>query len=131
MLNLREQLETDLGETLEKEWALPVVLIAPDGVKYDVSANDATKGLSGQVMYGKRGYNPDTGEEVFINTPVVTLRVSSLLRVPIDGEKWGIKIPITPSRTAEMVDFIFEGRPSGGGASLGLIRIYPQKAAQG
>ena len=130
MVNLREQVEQDLGESLEGEWALPVVLIDPDGVKYETSANDATMPLVGQVLYGKREFNPDTGQEVYINTPIVTLRVTSLTRVPANGEKWVIKIPTSPSTTASLVDFIFQGRPLEGGTSLGFIRIYPQKAAQ-
>lgn len=130
MVNLREQVEQDLGESLESEWGLPVVLIAPDGVKYDTSANDAAKPLVGQVLYGKKEFNPDTGQDVYINTPIVTLRVTSLERVPQNGEKWGIKIPTQPSTTAQLVDFIFQGRPLEGGTSLGFIRIYPQKMAQ-
>ena len=130
MVNLREQLEEDLGETLEGEGGLPVVLIGPDGVKYDTSANDPTKPLVGQVLYGKKEFNPDTGQEIFIDMPIVSLRVTSLTRVPQNGEKWGIKIPTQPSTTAALVDFIFEGRPLEGGTSLGYIRIYPQKAVQ-
>lgn len=130
MVNLREQAEADLGETLEKEWGLPVVLIDPDGVKYTTSANDPTAPLMGQVLYGKREYNPDTGQDVYVNTPVITLRVTSLARIPVDGERWGVQIPVRPSLSAPMVNFIFEGRPVEGGASLGIMRIYPQKAAQ-
>ena len=129
-VNLREQIEKDLGESLESEWGLPVVLIDPDGVKYDTSANDPTKSLVGQVLYGKKEFNPDTGQDVYINTPIVTLRVTSLARVPVNGEKWGIKMPTSPSTMAPLVDFIFKGRPLEGGTSLGFIRIYPQKAEQ-
>ena len=129
-VNLREQVEKDLGESLESEWGLPVVLIDPDGVKYDTSASDPVKSLVGQVLYGKKEFNPDTGQDVYINTPIVTLRVTSLARVPVNGEKWGIKIPTSPSTTAPLVDFIFNGRPLEGGTSLGFIRIYPQKAEQ-
>ena len=130
MVNLREQLEEDLGETLENEWGLPVVLIAPDGVKYDTSANDATLPLTGQVLYGKKEFVPETGQEIYINTPIVTLRISSLARVPQNGETWSIQIPTSPSTTAALITFIFKGRPLEGGASLGFLRIYPQKAAQ-
>jgi len=129
-VNLREQVEKDLGESLESEWGLPVVLIDPDGTKYDTSANDPTKPLVGQVLYGKKEFNLDTGQDIYINTPIVTLRVTSLARVPVNGEKWGIKMPTSPSTTAPLVDFIFKGRPLEGGTSLGFIRIYPQKAEQ-
>lgn len=128
--NLREQLETDLGQTLENEWGLPVILIAPDGVKYGTSANDATKPLTGQVLYGKKEFSPDSGQEIYINTPIITLRISSLARVPQNGETWSIQIPTTPSTTAAKSTFIFKGRPLEGGASLGFLRIYPHKAVQ-
>lgn len=128
--NLREQLEQDLGESLEGEWGLPVVLIDPDGIKYATSANDVTKPLTGQVLYGKKEFNPDTGQEIYINTPIITLRISSLARVPQNGETWNVQIPTSPSTTAPLVLFIFKGRPLEGGASLGFLRIYPQKAVQ-
>lgn len=128
--NLREQIEQDLGESLEGEWGLPVVLIDPDGVKYNTSANDPTKSLVGQVMYGKKEFNPDTGQEIYINTPIITLRISSLSRVPENGETWSVQIPTSPSTSAPLVLFIFKGRPLEGGASLGFLRIYPQKAVQ-
>jgi hypothetical protein len=129
-VNLREQVEKDLGESLENEWGLPVVLIDPDGVVYNTLANDPTAPLMGQVLYGKKEFNPETGQDVHINTPIITLRISSLIRVPQDGETWGVKIPVVPSRTAALVDFIFMGRPLEGGASIGFLRIYPQKAGQ-
>jgi len=130
VVGLREMAEADLAETLEGEWALPVVLIDPEGNRYDTSANDPLAPLTGQVLYGKRAFNPDTGEDIFINTPVVTLRISSLTRVPVDGERWGVKIPTRPSMTAPMVDFLFTVRPSEGGASIGVVRLYLQRAAQ-
>ena len=129
-VNLREQAEQDLEQTLEGDWGLPVVLIDPEGVVYDKSANDETLPLVGQVLYGKKEFNPDTGTEVYINTPIVTLRVSSLARVPQNGEKWAVKIPTTPSTTADLVTFIFDERPLEGGTSIGFIRLYLQKAEQ-
>ena len=129
MINLRELAEKDLAETLEGEWSLPVILIGPDGIKYDKTVDG--RNLTGQVLYGRREFNPDTGEEIFINTPVVTLRISSLVRVPADTECWGVKIPVKPSTTADMDDFIFNGRPSEGGATIGFMRIYPQRMVQG
>ena len=122
-LNLREQAEADLATTLEGEFALPVVLVSPgDGI---------TQNVNGQVLYDTVKFNPDTGEQVVVPDPVVVLRLSSLSRIPKAGETWHVKIPSTPSRTAPLKDFVYSSdKPPEGGESLGIIRLYLQKASQ-
>jgi len=122
-VNLREQAEQDLAHTLEGAFALPVVLIDPDGVTYD--------DLVGQVLYDTVVEDPATGGTVVIDEPVVTLRRSSLTRIPGPGENWAVKIPITPSRTGDLVTHLIDPSKSPeGGASIGFIRLYLKKAAQ-
>jgi hypothetical protein len=122
-MNLRALVESDLADTLEGGWGLPVVLFDPDGDKYDKSANDPTKDLVGQVLYDTLTVDPEDGAEVVVHKPVVTLRLSSLERVPLDGEKWAVQIPITPDPAADKVTFYLE-RPSEEGGSIGFIRLY-------
>lgn len=127
--NLRERVESDLGKTLEGEFGLPVELIGP-GVKITTSANDGLP-LKGQVMFDYVRQNPDTGQDIIVNNPVVTLRRSSLLKVPKAGEKWLVKIPTSPSTTAPLEDFMIDpDTPPEGGKSLGTIRLYLRKAVQ-
>jgi hypothetical protein len=129
-INLREQIESDLSRTLEKEYGLPVVLIDPDGNTIEVSQNDGQP-LVGQVLYDTVRINPDTGEEMIVNNPIVSLRRSSLSRVPQAGENWIVKIPTDPSTTAAKEDFIISStRPPEGGRSIGFIRLYLQRAKQ-
>ena len=123
MGNLRELADNDLKETLEGDWALPVVLIDPEGVEYTKTVDD--RDLTGQVLYNSIAFDPDTGAQVIDSKPVVTLRVSSLQRVPLKGEAWGVKIPITPSTTATLEEFFME-RPTEGN-SIGFIRLYLTK----
>lgn len=130
MLNLRQQTEKDLGFSLEGAWSLPVVLIDPEGVEQTKSKNDPLNDLSGQILYDHRVVDSDTGMEHLVNTPVVTLRISSLDRVPQDGEIWGMKFPLVPDPSAAKTTFILTGRPTEGGASIGFIRLYPQLAGQ-
>lgn len=130
-MSLRELVEQDLAQSLEdqNEWGLPVVLVAPDGVVYDTSVNDPTKALSGQVLYDTLVDNPETGGEMIVHKPVVTLRRSSLARVPAAGETWMVKIPTTPSTTASLETFFLD-YPSEEGGSIGFIRLYLTKTKQ-
>jgi hypothetical protein len=122
-MNLRVLVESDLGDTLEGDWGLPVELIDPDGVVYKKSQNNPTEDLSGQILYDTVTRDPEDGAEVIVHKPVVTLRLSSLVRVPKDDEKWIVKIPIIPNPTAPKVAFSLE-RPSEEGAAIGFIRLY-------
>lgn len=121
-INLRELAESDLSISLEGDFGLPVELIDPDGVKYD--------GISGQVLFDVESVNPETLEVTVIER-IVSLRRSTLTRIPLDGERWVVRIPTTPSTTAELEDFVLsEDRPSSGGASIGFIKLYPERIAQ-
>jgi len=121
-LNLREQIEADLAESLENpdDYGLPVILISPDGEVQD---------LNGQVLYDTKRVDPETGLDMIISTPVVTLRRSSLTRIPLAGEKWAVRIPETPSSTATKTTHAIERAPEEG-KSIGFIRLYLKKAVQ-
>lgn len=131
MTNLRQLAESDLALTLESEnqFGLPIVLIDPDGNKIDQSIHGGA--LLGQVLYETVSVNPDTGEEMTVNNPVVTLRRSSLVRVPEPGEKWLVKIPVDPTADAPVEDFIFDPtRAPSGSRSIGFITLYLRRAVQ-
>jgi hypothetical protein len=126
---LREQIESDLETTLEGDFGLPVELIAPDGTIYDKSYNDPESLLMGQILYDTLVADPDTGLEVIVHKPVVTLRKSSLEVVPQDGERWAVRIPVIPDRTADKETFLVE-RPTEEGGAIGFIRLYLMKTEQ-
>lgn len=120
MVDLRAQVETDLGDLLEGDFGLPVTLISPSG---------ASETVMGQVVYDTRKYDPQTGAEMLINTPVVTVRRSSLSTIPADGEHWSVRIPSTPTVTGDLETYIVEN-PVAGGRSYGWITLYLTKADQ-
>lgn len=130
MANLRALAERDLGRSLEgPDWGMPVVLTAPDGERYATTV--AGQPLRGQVLYDIVRMNVDTGEKVSVPTPVVTLRRSSLPRVPEPGETWLVEIPESPLPDAPMVQKVTSGvRPPAGGMSIGFIRLYLQSVEQ-
>jgi hypothetical protein len=130
MENLREQIELDLYDSMESEWGIPVELTSPDGEKQVYSMNKPSERLKGQVLYFSRGENPVTGEPMVVNQPVISLRISSLIRVPQPGETWFIRCPISPRAGAPWVNFVFTSdRSTEDGTDIGFIRIYPQKIA--
>jgi hypothetical protein len=131
MTILREQIEADLEVTLEGDFGLPVVLIAPDGAKQTLK-KDATTPLLGQIIYDTRIENPETGQEIIVHKPVVTLRRSSLERIPESLEKWVVKIPPVPQYITDeeqMISFSLED-PKEDGGSIGFIRLYLKELDQ-
>lgn len=130
-MNLRLQVEQDLQTTLESDFKLPVILIDPDGNTYDKSANEPLEDLTGQIMFDTILQNPETGQEIISNKPVVTLRRSSLARIPseLDYSKWFVKIPLSVLTGAAIITMNLL-RPPEGGKSHGFIRLYLGKAVQ-
>jgi len=127
-INLRVLSESQLGISLEGVWGLPVSLMAPDGTIINTSQNDGLP-LVGQILYDTIKINPETGDQIIVNNPVVTLRRSSLSRVPKGGERWLVSIPVRPDPLAEKAQFVTESPPQGG-ASLGYIKLYLRKVQQ-
>jgi hypothetical protein len=126
--DLRAQIEIDLHESLEGEWKMAVELTSPSGETQKYSKNNPDELLGGQILYFTRRENPNTGEIEVVNQPVVTLRISSLNIVPQNGEKWYIKMPISPVANTEKESFVFTPtRSIESGTDIGFIRIYPQK----
>ena len=122
-MNLRAVVEADLAHSLEGEWGMSVTLIDPDGEIYE--------GLKGQVLNFTQQENPETGEVVVVNKPVITLRISSLTRVPLPGEKWIITYPVNPVPGAATKNGLFSAtRAPEDGSDIGFMRMYPQETEQ-
>ena len=131
-MNLRKKVNEDLEKSLEDlaEWGLPVELVDPDGVTYNLKKGTTNK-LSGQVLYSRVEFNPETGEEITINDPMVTLRLNSLDRIPAQGESWLVKIPIEPDPDAELITFsLTPTKAMKFNRSLGYVILYIQKVIQ-
>ena len=127
--DLRSQIEKDLSVTLEGDYGLPIILYGPDGLKQDKSELDPTKDLLGQVLYDTITQNPETGEQIVSNNPIISIRRRSLTRIPAPGEKWAIQTPVTPDRSGAVENFIISAtRAPEGGSSIGFIRLYLRRA---
>ena len=129
-MNLRERVESDLSFSLEGQWGLPVELINPNGEIINTSQNNG-KTLMGQVMFDTLSTNLETGEELIIGNPNISLRLSSLSSYPsqTDYRTWFVKIPTTPSATADLVLHKVSEAPQGG-RSIGYITLFLEKVSQ-
>ena len=131
MENLRVTQEKDLQDCIEGEFGSDIILIDPDGNKYDENANDSTKNLRGMIRYFKTSFNPETGEPVIDHSPSVNIRITSLTRVPQDGENWYIEMPVSPASGAPNVQFLFTtDRALEGVTDMGTITIFPSEVSQ-
>lgn len=131
MANLRALAVTDVREQNLKDWSLPVIMQDPDGNTHNTDAITGEDLKAIMIQYDYRKFNPDTGEEIVINEPIVTMARDSLSRVPLAGERWHLRFPLDPGIPDVLSDFVIdETRAPEGGRSLGFIRLYPHKAEQ-
>ena len=122
MGTLRFTAEADLETSLEGDFGLPVTLQDADG---------ASQTVQGQILYDTIRTNPDSGDEMVVNNPVVTVRRSSLNTIPAKGEKWIVQIPESPTAGAAIITFMLDDdRAAEGGSSIGFIRLYLRKVKQ-
>jgi hypothetical protein len=121
--------ESDLGDTLEGEFGVPVTLVTPDG--QHVSTTVDGRPLVGKVRWAQPEVNPETGVAVAVDNPAVTLRRSSLSRVPATGENWGVYIPKGPRNGDEPEFYTLDTSYAvEGGRTLGKVRLPLVKTKQ-
>jgi hypothetical protein len=128
---VRELANGYLQETLAGIFALPVTLTDPDGVEQIYNALDAAlpveerRELAGQVMFARKRFDPNTGGDIIVPKPVVSLPKDSLVRVPKDDDPdhWLCKAPTEPKWDAPKTTYRV-GRPIEGGDGHSMIRLY-------
>ncbi len=128
----RELIEQDLGETLEADFGLPVILTSPDGDVQTKSANDPDQDLQAQVHFDSLVLDPNTGLDMVVDKPVISLRRTSLTIIPVleDGQNWMVEIPDLPKESSAKSTFRAARVPEHG-RSIGFIRLYLEKIEQG
>jgi hypothetical protein len=83
------------------------------------------------VQYSSTQLDPATGVPVIVANPIVILRIASLIRVPAAGERWMIKMPISPRIGADIKTWSFGvDRSAIDGTDIGYLKIYPQRINQ-
>ena len=122
-MNLRALAESDLAKTLENEtsgFGMEVIITL-------VSDSNVTQTLGGKIVYAYDEIESDTGLPIIINQPMVTLRISTLTSVPIDGENWYFDIPESPVVGASVKRYVYDSKcVRRGSKSIGFMS-YPLK----
>ena len=122
MTSLLPRIERDLGTTIEGAFSVPVVLVSPDGERIEKTADG--RPLCGFVRWTRKETSPEGGEPIVVHAPVVTLRLSSLSRVPATGEKWFVQIPECLRMGAPMADYLLDVSAAvEAGRSLGTVTL--------
>lgn len=129
-MNLRARVQADMKRLNLRDWSSVVEFTSPDGNKYNTDNETGETLKAIQVLYDYRRLNPETGEWLTVNEPVVVMARTSLARIPEAGERWHLRVQLDPN-SDDLTDFILsEVRAPEGGRSVGFIRFYPTKAKQ-
>lgn len=108
----RQDMADDLGEILEGDFGQTIAFMNP--------ADGSTVTVQGQDVRGTRMQDPETGMDIFVKTPVVTVRNSRFTTLPAKG--WGCRIraSVTDATTvAYVVDRVAES-----GKSFGWTKCF-------
>lgn len=130
-MSLRYLAANDVRELNNRDWGQPIKLTDPDGIRYETDNVTGDTLKAAQILYDYRKIDPNTGEEITVHEPIVTISKKSLARVPEPGERWYIEMQVAPDEDSALESrVISEIRAPEGGGSLGFIRLYPGKVKQ-
>ena len=134
MTSERALMEADLVDCIEGEFGSQIQLVGPDGTQYATSQTSALLPLTAMVNYSARLETlSDSGMPLVIKELTVTIRRTSLppaILVPNPG-RWIMRLPQNPASSA-LTDYILDGtRAPEQNQSVGFVRFYPKKVAQG
>ena len=126
-MGVRQMIERDLAVTLEGDYGVACTLVGPDGTVY--TTNTLGKPITGRLVYDHAEIGPN-GETVVVHSPCLTLRTSTLPRVPKHDERWMVKAPKSMIDPTPTLFFLDADRPPEDGGSIGFKRLYLMAGAQ-
>ena len=132
MTEFLKRVESIVGRVTEQTAARRAILIDEDGVTYDRSALDPEQYLTCTLFQESREMDYEVSHDVNIKTdrPVAVFRERALVRIPIDGEKWLIRIQRSQfSEPDDMISYAMSGPPRTG-HSVGFVNIRLRRVSQ-
>jgi hypothetical protein len=112
-------MEGDLEEILEADYGMPITFTNP-------ATGSRPTTVQGQVIYGTREQDPATGMDVYVGTPVVSVRNSRFTTLPQKG--WECRIPASVTDSTE-VSYIIDRVPEDGD-SFGWTKFFLSRTIQ-
>ena len=122
------QIEEDAGAIIEDDLGVELILVGPDGSEYATSALDSEVPLKCAVFQESRELDVQTGFEHIVDRPVAVVRLASLARVPVAGEKWFVRVPKSPLDD-ELRTYTLSGPPKPA-KTIGFINLRLQRVVQ-
>lgn len=77
----------------QNRWGVEYSAMGPDGVWQTVDAESGNPLKTIQVVYNSVEYKPETGEEVVVRDPNITISTRDLDPFPKEGENWVFRLP--------------------------------------
>ncbi len=119
---LRKRQIDDLDRVLSgPDWGMPIVLISPN--------TGLVQSVTGRVDYNSKEIDPESGLQLTVEKPIVTVALALLTEVPKPGENWAIKIPVSPGSDTPTETYVLELAIENG-HSMGFIKLPLTKAGQ-
>jgi hypothetical protein len=128
MNRLLREIQKVTEEVIEKEVGQKVVLLDDEGREYDKSALNPENDLMGFLVSESLEYDINTGTEVLVDAPVLSLPLRALERIPQDGEKWIIRVQTSPF-SEDLTSFTLSGPPKNA-KTIGYINLKLQIVGQ-
>jgi len=95
-MNLMSKMRSMTKKLNTKMWGLPIIAEPPTG---EIISIDIDTGLLLHcVQYHgiTTRLDPDTGEDIMVQEPTMTIHAESFTTAPKAGEKWFFKVPVVP-----------------------------------
>jgi len=132
-VDIQSLAESDLAVTLEGDGRTIILTSPADVIAH--SSNYPTATVKGFIRYDSIVENPETGGQMIINKPAISIRRSSLPVLPTEGpndanyyQKWFVHI--SKSVTDQTLEHYKIEHPPIQGKSIGFIVLFLTKVSQ-
>ncbi len=87
-MNLNNLIREKTRTINTRNWGCEIILEAPDGSALSTDAITGLQLRAIQIMFNSTKLDPDSGEDIIVPNPQISLSIDSLSVVPLPGENW-------------------------------------------
>lgn len=130
MSNLLQFLSTASKQVNESLFGVHFRAVGPDGIWKNIDAESGEPLKTMQIIYNSVDEDVQTGAEVIVRTPNVTISNRCLNPFPSPGEHWVFEVPENPMPGASMKQYAMSRDREYREDVLGVTTIYLIEMAQ-